>query len=442
MWLVTVLAHPQRGRVTRAVPCVAAAPLARSPDMETLREPTLLLRGGHVIDPAANIDGTADVVVAGDRISRVIVGGGLVEEESPPTVVDCSGRYVCPGLVDLHGHYYEGSLYGIDPRAALRGGVTTAVDAGTCGCVNFAEFRRTAIDGAALRILPFVHIGCLGIPTPMLGELLDLRHARPRETAATILEHRDVALGVKFRAGTMARGHNVEAVELGLSAAAESGSRMMVHISVQGDTSEVLRRLRPGDIVTHCFTGRGDGILDSASGALRPETRAARQRGVVFDVGHGSGSFRWDTALKAFEHTFYPDTISTDLHRYNVEQVVFDLPTTMSKFLLLGMTLAEVVEKTTLAPAQAIGRAPELGTLQPGARADVLVFSVEEGEFRFQDSHFQERIGERRLRPELVVSGGRVVRPAEVPVRLRRMTPWDEETYGILRETAAAAGNY
>ena len=407
--------------------------------METGAEATLLLRGGHVIDPAGRVDGVADVVVAGDRIARV-AAGGLPEHERPPTVVDCSGRYVCPGLVDLHGHYYEGSLFGIDPRAALRGGVTTAVDAGTCGCVNFAEFRRTAIDGAALRILPFIHIGCLGIPTATLGELLDLRHARPQETAAAILEHRDIALGVKFRAGVMALGHNVEAVELALRAAAASGSRMMVHISVQGDTREVLSRLRTGDIVTHCFTGRGDGILDAGSGALLPEARAARERGVVFDVGHGSGSFRWETALKAFEHTFYPDTISTDLHRYNVEQVVFDLPTTMSKFLLLGMTLAEVVEKATLTPAQAIGRAPELGTLLPGASADVLVFSVQEGEFRFRDSHLQERVGARRLRPELVVSRGRLVRPAEVPVRLRRLTPWDEETHAAMRAATAAAG--
>ena len=409
--------------------------------METYREPTLLLRGGHVIDPAANLDGIADVVVAGDRIAAV-QPGGCAADAAPRTVVDCTGRYVCPGLVDLHGHYYEGSLYGIDPRAALRGGVTTAVDAGTCGCVNFPEFRRTAIDGAPLRILPFIHIGCLGIPTATLGELRDLGYARPRETAAAILEHRDIALGVKFRAGTMALGHNVEAVELALQAANEAGSRAMVHISVQGATRDVLRRLRPGDIVTHCFTGRGDGILDAAGGALLPEARAARDRGVVFDVGHGSGSFRWDTALKAFEHTFYPDTISTDLHRYNVEQVVFDLPTTMSKFLLLGMSLAEVVEKATLAPAQAIGRAPELGSLLPGASADVLVFSVEEGEFRFQDSHSQERTGHRRLRPELVVCRGRQVRPADVPVRLRRLTPWDDETYTVMRTSAAAAGRY
>lgn len=410
--------------------------------METVREPTLLLRGGHVIDPAGRIDGLADVVVAGDRIAGVVPCGSLVERERPPAEVDCAGRYVCPGLVDLHGHYYEGSLFGIDPRAALRGGVTTAVDAGTCGCVNFPEFRRTAIDGAALRILPFIHIGCLGIPTAALGELLDLRYARPQETAATIREHRDIALGVKFRAGTMALGHNVEAVEAARRAAAASGSRMMVHISVHGDTREVLRRLREGDIVTHCFTGRGDGILDAAGGALLPEATAARARGVVFDVGHGSGSFRWDTALKAFEHSFYPDTISTDLHRYNVEQVVFDLPTTMSKFLLLGMTLAEVVEKATLAPAQAIGRAPELGTLLPGASADLLVFSVQEGEFRFQDSHLQERVGERLLRPELVVCRGRTVRPAEVPVRLRRMTSWDDEAYAAMRAATAAAGNY
>ena len=403
--------------------------------METYREPTLLLRGGHVIDPAGRVDGIADVVVAGDRVAAV-VPGGVAPEAAPATVVDCTGRYVCPGLVDLHGHYYEGSLFGVDPRAALRGGVTTAVDAGTCGCVNFAEFRRTAIDGAPLRILPFVHIGCLGIPTSTLGELRDLRYARPRETAAAILEHRDIALGVKFRAGVMAAGHNVEAVELALQAAEEAGTRAMVHISVQGATRDVLRRLRPGDIVTHCFTGRGDGILDAASGALRPEARAARARGVV------SGSFRWDTALKAFEHTFYPDTISTDLHRYNVEQVVFDLPTTMSKFLLLGMSLAEVVEKATLAPARAIGRAPELGTLLPGASADVLVFSVEDGEFRFRDSHLQERVGDRRLRPELVVCRGRQVRPADVPVRLRRLTPWDEETYAAMRTATATAGKY
>ena len=409
--------------------------------METEREATLLLKGGHVIDPAGRIDGIADVVVAGDRISAV-VPGGVAPDSAPATVVDCTGRYVCPGLVDLHGHYYEGSLYGIDPRAALRGGVTTAVDAGTCGCVNFAEFRRTAIDGAALRILPFIHIGCLGIPTATLGELRDLSYARPRETAAAILEHRDIALGVKFRAGVMAEGHNVEAVELALQAAEEADARAMVHISVQGDTREVLSRLRPGDIVTHCFTGRGDGILDAASGALRPEARAARARGVLFDVGHGSGSFRWDTALKAFEHTFYPDTISTDLHRYNVEQVVFDLPTTMSKFLLLGMSLAEVVEKATVAPARAIGRAPELGTLLPGASADVLVFSVEEGEFRFQDSHLQDRVGDRLVRPELVVCRGRQVRPAEVPVRLRPLTPWDEEVYAAMRAATAAAGRF
>ena len=409
--------------------------------MERYREPTLLLRGGHVIDPAGRVDGIADVVVAGDRISAV-VAGGVAPEAAPPTVVDCAGRYVCPGLVDLHGHYYEGSLFGVDPRAALRGGVTTAVDAGTCGCVNFAEFRRTAIDGAAPRILPFIHIGCLGIPTSLLGELRDLSYARPRETAAAILEHRDIALGVKFRAGTMALGHNVEAVELALQAAEEAGTRAMVHISVQGDTREVLSRLRPGDIVTHCFTGRGDGILDAASGALRPEARAARTRGVVFDVGHGSGSFRWETALKAFEYTFYPDTISTDLHRYNVERVVFDLPTTMSKFLLLGMSLAEVVEKATLAPARAIGRAPELGTLLPGASADVLVFSMREGEFRFRDSHLQERIGDRRIKPELIVCRGRQVLPGEIPVRLRRLTAWDEETFATMRAATNAAGNF
>ena len=399
----------------------------------------LLLRGGHLIDPASGIDGLADVGIVEGHIAEV---GGSLQPPPGAVVVDCTGKYVCPGLIDLHGHFYEGSAYGIDPRHELRGGVTTAVDAGTTGFINFAVFRRHTIDTAAIRILPFIHISCLGIPTAGLGELLDLRYARPNETAAMARAHADIVPGIKVRAGVMARGHNVEAVELALAAAEQARIRLMVHISREGDTDRVLQMLRPGDIVTHCFTGKGGGILHPDSGDLAAAAAEARRRGVVFDVGHGSGSFRWTTAQRAFEHQFYPDTISTDLHRYNAERTVLDLLTTMSKFLLLGMTVQEVVAKATVAPAMAIGREAELGSLARGRRADVCVFAIEEGEFQLEDSLGQLRSAERRLVAEHVVVAGSLVDPRSVTAPLRELNDMDQEVYDMSAATAAAAAHY
>ncbi len=410
-----------------------------SPATAPTAPPPLLLRGGHVIDPAGGVDGPADVSLADGRVAAV---GPSLQPVAGATVLDCAGRYVCPGLIDLHGHFYEGSAYGIDPRHELRGGVTTAVDAGTTGFINFADFRRHTIDGAAVRILPFIHIGCLGIPTAGLGELLDLRYARPKETAAMARAHADIVPGIKVRAGVMARGHNAEALQLAIDAAEEAKIRVMVHISREGDTERLLQMLRPGDIVTHCFTGKGGGILHPDSGDLAAAAAEARRRGVVFDVGHGSGSFRWTTAQKAFEHQFYPDTISTDLHRYNADRTVYDLLTTMSKFLLLGMSIQEVVAKATLAPAGAIGREADLGSLAAGRSADVCVFAVETGEFQLEDSLGVRRSAERRLVAEHVVVGGQLIDPRTVQAPLRELNDMDQEVYDMSAATAADAPNY
>ena len=381
----------------------------------------------------------ADVAISAGRISAIDV---QLAPSPGARVVDCRGSYVCPGLIDMHGHFYEGSAYGIDPRHELRGGVTTAVDAGTTGFLNFPTFRRHTIDSAPVRILPFIHIGCLGIPAAGLGELLDLRYARPKETAEMARAHADIVLGVKVRAGVMARGHNVEAVQRAVAAAEAADTRLMVHISREGDTDDVLELLRPGDIVTHCYTGKGGGILHPDSGELAISAAEARRRGVVFDVGHGTGSFRWSTAQKAFEHQFYPDTISTDLHRYNADRTVFDLLTTMSKFLLLGMSLQEVVAKATVGPAAAIGRENELGSLAIGRAADICVFSVEEGEFELEDSLLERRPAERRLVAEHVVVGGRLIDPRSVDAPLRQLNDMDQEVYQMSAAATAAAPNY
>ena len=215
-----------------------------------------------------------------------------------------------------------------------------------------------------------------------------------------------------------------------LEAAESCRLRIMVHISKTAPTPEILNRLRPGDILTHCFQGRGDGLL--ANGSVIPEAAAARERGVIFDVGHGCGSFSWDTAKRAFEHFFYPDTISTDLHRYSIERSCIDMPTTMSKFLHLGMSLEDIILKTTWRPACAIGRTREIGTLRPGAQADVFVFSIEEGDFPLEDTHLKVVHAERRIRPQRIMRGGTWETPAGTP--LRPLRECDHEVFRNMKD--------
>jgi dihydroorotase len=390
----------------------------------------MILRNGRVLDPSRAMDRVMDVAIQGDRIAALapkIPATAGVEYEA-------GGKYICPGLLDLHGHWYEGSCFGIDPNICLNHGVTTAVDAGTTGFINFPEFRRTAITNARIGVLAFIHIGCIGLPTTIVGELENLEYARPVETAGVIADHRDVALGVKLREGSMTGDRGVAAFELALQACRESGTPLMLHISKGSPTREILPRLRPGDIVTHCFQGRGDGIFDPESGRLLEEVRSAREQGVIFDVGHGSGSFSWDVARRAFEYSFYPDTISTDLHRFSVARYAIDMPTTISKFLHLGMSLADAILKSTCAPAQAIGR-PELGTLDPGTVADILVFDIETGEFDLEDTHLRVQKAERRLRPVLVIKGGKSFTPSAYPARLRRLYPCDEDVFRQVEQT-------
>ncbi len=341
--------------------------------------------------------------------------------------VDVTGLLVLPGLVDLHGHWYDGSPYGLDPIANLRGGVTTAVDAGTAGFSNFGSFRRHTIETAPVRVLAFVHVAAAGLVTTVVGELQDIRYARPREAAAIALEHRDVVVGIKVRLGSEACGDNVAAaLDAALEAADLAGVRLMAHIAEGADVRTALRRLRPGDIVTHAFTASGPGILGD-DGRVLPEAHAAAGRGVRFDIGHGCGSFAWSTAVQALAEGLQPDAISTDLHRYSIEHPVVDLPTTMSRFLALGMPLEAVVTATTAGPAAILGR-PELGTLRVGGPADITV--LEEDADPGRPARCARACAGRSspmLRPVWTIAGGQLHRAADVEVPLRPFLDADRE---------------
>lgn len=393
----------------------------------------VVLAKGHVIDPSQSINQVLDVAISNGRVADI---GVDLANQDHVRCLNLEGKYICPGLIDLHGHWYEGSAFGIDPHHCLNTGTTTAVDAGTTGFVNFPEFRRNCIDKADVEVLAFVNIACVGLPTPFIGELEDLRYARPSETASILEKNRDVALGVKIREGSMTGRHGIHALEVAMSAAQMVNLPLMVHVSMGANTREILRRLRPGDIVTHCYQGREDGIFTRPEGHLLEEVIEARKKGIVFDIGHGSGSFSWETAQRAFEHSFYPDTISTDLHRYSIGAPVFDMPTTLSKFLCLGMPLEDVISKSTWIPAKTIGREDYIGTLQPGTVADIFVFEVKTGDFDFVDSHFKTKKGNKKLVPYLTIKGGKEISPGAYQVRLRAYEHCDYDFERMLKETA------
>lgn len=370
----------------------------------------LLIRGGRVIDPAAGLDRVADVAFQGDRVSAVEPG---IDPGRSERVIDAAGLLVLPGLIDFHAHALFLSGLGLSTdldRICAAHGVTTLVDAGSAGAATFPVFKEMLIDRAETRLFAFLHISSVGLAELEVGESTYLDHHRPQAAAETAAAHPGLIVGIKVRQQAEVVGRNgLEPLTLAKRAATLAGGLpTMVHVTNPAvPLPEILDLLDPGDIVSHIYHGRGDGLLD-ARGEVRAELLRARERGILFDSAHGSNHFNFDVARKALEGGFAPDAVATDLTRKNMATVVKSLPHCLSKLINLGLELGPAISCVTAQPAAILGRQGEIGTLSPGAVADAAVFELKTGEFRFDDADGHSLIGDRLLEPVATIRQGRL----------------------------------
>ena len=371
----------------------------------------LLLKNGNVIDPSQGMDGVRDVAIADGKVAALEAG---ISESSAREVVDASGLIVMPGLVDFHVHVFWGaSHYGIDPDGGnIARGVTTALDAGSSGAHTFGAFRRYVLERSETRLYALLNISAMGMLSPKIGELEDLRWADVDAAVEMGRANRDYILGIKARLGfAQAADNDIDALKRSIEAAEALGTMVMIHVgNTRTPLEELTSMLRPGDAVTHSFHGHPHGVLND-SGRVLDGIREAQQRGVIFDIGHGAGSFSFATAEKALADGFAPGCISSDLHIYNIEGPVFDQLTTMNKFIHLGMALGDVVRLSTQAPAKAMGLSESLGTLKVGAAADVTIVRLDEGRFTLTDSEGVSVEARSSLTHVQTVRDGRIYRP-------------------------------
>jgi len=371
----------------------------------------LLLTGGTVIDPAQGIAEAMEVAICGERIAGV---GENFSRRGNTRVVDCTGLIVTPGLIDLHVHIYSGvEPFSIAPDPVmLESGVTTVLDAGSSGSITWPGMRDGVLNKADVRALALVNLCSGGMVAADLGELLDPKMADLRGTIATIRRDPTLAVGVKLRAGDHIIGKGEQGwkhLRQSIRAARETDTFVMVHIGNSPmSIPELVEELRPGDVLTHCYKGGPyHHLVLDGQGKVFPRVKEAMQAGVIFDVGHGTGSFDWEVAARALDQGLTPTTISTDLHSRSVNNVVFDLPTTMTKFHLLGFALPEIVERCTLAPARVLGREDQIGTLRAGSCADLTLLRWVEEPVELYDSYGQVREYDRRLEVVGTVRAGR-----------------------------------
>ncbi len=375
----------------------------------------LVLKGGHVIDPAQNIDAVMDVAFAGGKVAAIAKS---LDTSAAKDVRDVSGKLVTPGLIDMHTHvYWGGTSLGIDAEDFCRkSAVTTAVDTGSAGPGNFAGFRKHVIESSAVRILAYLHISHAGIfgfsNRIMVGESENLALMDPETAVEVANANRDVIIGIKVRLGRHASGiHGMAPFEHAIQVAEEASMPLMVHIDEPPPSyAEVVSRLRSGDVLTHCFRPFPNSPV-GPDGKVRPEVLAARQRGVLFDIGHGMGSFSFRTARAMLEAGFMPDTISSDIHALCINGPAFDQVTTLSKFLCLGVPLKEVIRASTENAARALSR-PDLGTLKPGSAGDAAILSLDEGAFDYADVVGEHVLGDRKINARGVVLAGRWWHPS------------------------------
>ena len=361
----------------------------------------LIIKGGHVIDPENGINGSRDVAVDGGLVAAVEHD---IPAEHGRKVARVHGHYVTPGLIDIHMHAYGGYQGWVFPDAhVLPNGVTTVLDTGGAGWKKFEDFKDTVIAESKTRVLALINIVGAGMEGAVEQDVSEMD---PAPCAAMISKYPEHVVGSKT---AHFGGPGWEAVDGAVEAARQSGTIAMIDFAPKPTRSYrdlLLKKLSPGDIHTHLYAQHIP-LLDE-QGRVNDYVREARDKGILFDLGHGGGSFWFRIAVPAIEQGFLPDTISTDFHKYSALMPNASMNTTMSKCLNMGMTLEDVVMRSTRNPARAIRR-PELGTMSIGAEADVAVLELEYGEFGFVDSGHARMRGDRRLRCLLTVRAGEVV---------------------------------
>lgn len=367
----------------------------------------LLIKGGTVIDPSQNLHAQLDVAVKDGKISQIAPD---IAEDGSRSVISAKGKIVTPGLIDVHVHVFEGvGPTGLNAdQYCLGRGVTTAVDAGSTGYFAIAGFRQYVIKPSATRIYAMIDIGARGTLMGLVGNYSNLDWVNPQLTARAAEANKPDVVAIKTRLSREIAGSNdLEVLKRALEAAELSHLPLMVHV---GDTfsplPEILRQLRKGDILTHCYTGRPHGPLD-ANGKILPEMLDCRARGVLFDIGDGGPHLSLDVAEKCIQQNFLPDTIGTDLGGLSYNGPVYDLVTEVSKFLLLGLSLDQVIERVTLRPTRMFDFGVELGTLRPGTVADITILDVREGNFTFTDSTGKKRAGRQKLQSTATIRAGK-----------------------------------
>ena len=374
------------------------------------QEIDILLKGGHVIDPKNRIDGIFDVAITGGKIAKVATD---IPASEARRVIDAKDKYVTPGFIDIHTHVFVGSNQGFaDGFSSLspdditfKAGITTVVDAGTSGWRSFPLFKRNVIDRSSTRVLAFLNIaggGMTGFPSEE-----DMNDMDARMTSLVINQNRSIIVGVKL--GHFG-GKDWTPFDRSLEACTLSNVPLFLECHLpEYPLDEILKRMRKGDIFTHTYCAASDRecILDE-NGILKNSVLQARNKGVLFDVGHGGAMFHFDIAIPAMKQGFTPDSFGSDLHRSSMNSGMRSMIETMSKFLNMGMSLSEVINVATWSSAQSINR-PDLGNLSVGSDADIAIISVRHGDFGFVDTKNQRMSGDRRLEAEMTIRAGRVV---------------------------------
>lgn len=376
----------------------------------------LVIKGGEVIDPSQSLRGKRDI---GIRFGAIEALEADIPASRAQKLIDALGKLVTPGLIDLHSHVYPyGSAIGIPADELIaQQGTTTCVSAGDAGANNFAGFRRFIVGQARTRLYAFVHIANMGLSAFPVAELYNIDFAQVDACARTVAENADIVIGVKVRMSeNVIAKHGLEPIKRAILACERSGTpaRLMVHIGgveTPQLMSDILNLLRSGDVLTHAYSGAPNiaGAFTNIvqDGKLLPAALAAKQRGVMFDVGHGGGSFDYTVAEEAIRQGCPPDTISSDIHVFsgNTPGMPY-LTWVMSKFLNMGYSLEQVIAMTTQTPAKIINRQLKLGTLQIGAPADVSILELIEGPVSFVDTRNNRRDGKVQLKPVQTVTAG------------------------------------